>query len=97
MRVSKRLGWLLLVAACAAPAIDPEEPPADREDVSGALHRQLDLVLARHNELAETGEPLARQERAELGRLANEITLRIFRIDPNADVRALLEKTESTR
>ena len=88
---------LLAAAGCRSPQPPPEDPPANRRDVTAALHEQLDLVLQRHAELAESEEPEDREERQELARLADEIALRIVRIDPDADVEALKAKLEQTR
>jgi hypothetical protein len=73
----------------------PEDPPASREDVVAALKEQLDLVLARHAALAGSADPVAREERHELARLADEIALRLVRIDPTlaGEVTARLERT----
>jgi len=83
---------LLPLAGCRSTAPDESELPARRDDVTLALYRQLDLVLARRAELAD--EPDAARERERLTRLAGEIALRIARIDADADVRALLERIE---
>ncbi|MGH7163686.1 MAG: hypothetical protein ACREID_09390 [Planctomycetota bacterium] len=87
----------LLVTACASRFEAPEELPASREDVTAALYRQLDLVLARQAALAAKAEPEAARERAELLRLAAEIAVRIVRVDPQANVAALVERVEAAR
>lgn len=90
---SARALLLLALASCAArPPEDREELPANRSDVAMSLYRQLDLVIARHDDLGD--DPGSEREREELRRLAHEIAVRIVRIDPNADVRALVEKVE---
>ncbi|MHC4548891.1 MAG: hypothetical protein ACYTEZ_08940 [Planctomycetota bacterium] len=88
---------LLLLAACASAPPTPEELPANREDVAAALHAQLDDVLARRAAIADDEGEAAERERAELKRLADEIAVRIVRIDPDADVDALVAKLESAR
>ena len=89
---SARALLLLALASCAARPPEDEELPANRSDVAMSLYRQLDLVIARHDELGSG--PGSEREREELRRLAHEIAVRIVRIDPNADVRALVEKVE---
>jgi hypothetical protein len=96
-RASSLLPVVALAAACRSSRPLPEEPPASREDVTEALYEQLDLVLARHDALEGVEEPAAREEQQELARLADEIALRIVRIDPAADVDALKAKLERTR
>lgn len=85
------------LAGCAASRPVPEDPPASRDDVTAALHEQLDLVLARRAALADSTDPGAWEERQELTHLADEIALRIVRIDPDADVEALKAKLEQAR
>jgi hypothetical protein len=86
-----------LLGACQSGKPLPEDPPASREDVTAALQDQLDLVLARHDALAGSEDPAALEERHELARLADEIALRLVRIDPEADVEELKAKLERTR
>ncbi len=87
---------LLLLAACAAPRDADERVAADRRDVTQALHRQFDEVVARRDAIAnEEGDGAAR-ERAELDTLAREIAERIVRLDPHADVDALSRRLERT-
>ncbi len=88
---------LLLALACSSPAPPPEELPARRQDVAAALYEQLDLVLARHEALEGEPGPEAERERRALARLAGEITFRLARLDPNADVADLLNRLERTR
>ncbi len=88
---------LLLLAGCAAAPDSDERVAADREDVKRALYRQLDEVLARRQALAgEEGEAAAR-ERDDLDRLADEIAVRIVRLDPDADVDVLVRRLEQSR
>jgi hypothetical protein len=83
---------LFLLAACAAPADRDERVAADRKDVTHALYRQLDEVLAQRNALAkEPGEDAART-RDELDALAQQIAEHIVRLDPEADVDALVQR-----
>lgn len=93
----RRLPLLLLLGACAGTAERDERVAADRKDVQHALYRQLDGVLARRQAIAgEEGEAAAR-EREELDRLADEIAVRIVRLDPDADVDALVRRLEQSR
>ncbi len=93
----RRAAACVLLAACATQAPVQEELPANRDDVTVALYEQLARVLERHAAIAnEEGEEAAR-ERTELRRLADEIAVRIVRIDPSADVDALVEQLERTR
>jgi len=87
----------LLLAACAAHPVEQPDLPASRADVAAALHKQLELVLERRESLADKGDEAARRERAELLRLAGEITVRIARVDPHADLKTLVEKLERAR
>jgi hypothetical protein len=75
---------LALAAACATPAPESGDIPANRADVTAALYRQLEMVLERRAEIEGADSPSAEREREELNRLAAEITLRILRIDPDA-------------
>lgn len=86
--------FLASLGACATRAPVDEELPADRSDVAQSLYEQLDLVIARHDALGRDGDAMAEREREDLRRLAHEIAVRIVRIDPNADVRALVDKVE---
>jgi len=85
------------VAGCASVAPEPEETPASRDDVAAALYHQLELVLDREAVLEREGDEAAGQERAELLRLAAEIAVRIVRIDPQADIKDLVERVERAR
>jgi hypothetical protein len=87
----------LLLAACATPTPDQEELPANRDDVAAALYEQLARVLDRHAAIADDESEAAARERAELRRLADEIAVRIVRIDPDADVDALVEQLGRAR
>ena len=82
--------WLLFtLAACQAP-LPPEEPAtASRAEVTLALYAQLQLVRERHAALAAADSEAAREEQDQLVRLAAEIAVRIFRVDPEADVEGL--------
>jgi len=87
----KGLCLLLALAACHAPPPEPDEPAtASRQEVTLALHRQLQLVLERYQQLATDNSEFAREEQDELVRLAAEIAVRIVRIDPKADVDGLV-------
>jgi len=86
----------LLVAACGAPAVRDEPAAAEREDVCAALYRQLDEVLARRVAI-EAEDETATREREELGRLADDIAVRIVRLDPDADVDAIVRRLEQSR
>jgi hypothetical protein len=88
---------LLLLAACAGTAPEPADVSATREDVTASLYRQLELVLARQEELASEVGPQAERERQELLRLAAEIAIRIVRIDPEADGRVLVDRIDGAR
>jgi hypothetical protein len=90
--------FLLLVAAgCQAP-VEPDEPAtASRAEVTLALYRQLEFVLRRHDILATELQRESQLEREELVRLAAEIAVRIVRVDPEADVDALVLRMESLR
>ena len=79
----------LLLAACATPETPETEIPARRTDVVAALYKQLELVLARYEELADDPSDAAIRERAELLQTAREIRLRIVHFDPHADLDAL--------
>lgn len=83
-----------VLAACATPAPEQEELPASRDDVTAALYAQLARVLERHAAIAGDDSPAAARERAQLRRLADEIAVRIVRIDPDADVDALVQQLE---
>jgi flagellar biosynthesis/type III secretory pathway protein FliH len=83
---------LILLAACAAPEEGDERVAADRKDVTHALHRQFDEVVARRDALEnEPGEEAART-RDELNSLAHEIAEHIVRLDPEADVDTLVQR-----
>ncbi len=79
----------LLCAACATPERPEPEVPARRTDVVAALYKQLELTLARYEELAGDESEAAIRERAELLQTARDIRLRIVHFDPNADLEAL--------
>lgn len=83
--------WLLLaLAACQAPP-PPEEPAtASLAEVTHALRRQLELVLERRVVLSDADSESARAEQDQLLRLAEDIAIRIVRVDPHADVDALI-------
>ena len=83
--------WLLplLLAGCATPETPDPEVPARRTDVVAAMYKQLELVLARYEELAGDGSEAAIRERAELLQTARDIRLRIVHFDPHADLEAL--------
>ena len=85
---------LLLLAGCTAPAERDERVAADREDVTHALYAQLDEVLERRKTIALEEGDGAQREREELDRLAEEIAKRIVRLDPDADVDALVHRLE---
>jgi hypothetical protein len=85
---------LLLLAACAAPHEADERVAADRRDVTQALHRQFDEVLARRDAIADEPGDGATRERTELDDLAQRIAERIVRLDPDADVDALVRRLE---
>jgi len=88
---------LLLLAACSSTRDGDERVAADREDVKHALYVQLDEVLARRKAIAkEEGEAAAR-EREDLDRLADEIAVRIVRLDPDANVDTLVKRLEQSR
>jgi hypothetical protein len=97
MNTLPRAPLLILLAACAAPPGEEERVAADREDVRVALHRQLDEVLARRHAIAGDDSVAAAQEREELDRLADEIAVRIVRLDPEADIDALVGRLEESR
>lgn len=87
----KGLCLLLALAACHTPPPEAEQPPtASRKEVTLALHRQLQFVLARYKELAAEDSREARDEQDDLVRLAAEIAVRIVRIDPRADIDGLV-------
>jgi hypothetical protein len=88
---------LFLLAACRSTPQAQDDVSASRADVTASLYRQLELVLARQAELATEPELAARNERAELLRLAAEIAFRIVRIDPQANGESLLERIEQAR
>ena len=88
---------LLVLSACATRAPAPEELPAKRADVAAALYAQLDHVISRQVEIADAKGATAQREREELHRLADEIAVRIVRIDPEANVDLLVEKLERAR
>ena len=91
------LAWVALLAACASRAPESADLPASRDDVTAALYKQLELVLARHEELAHDETPAALREREELARTAGEISVHLARLDPNADLRTLIEQAERAR
>ncbi|MHC4931108.1 MAG: hypothetical protein ACYTGV_02835 [Planctomycetota bacterium] len=91
------LPLLLLAAACASTPSTPTEVPASEADVTASLYKQLELVLHRQAELEGASTEEAKEERAELLRLAAEIAVRIARMDPQADIPALIEQVESAR
>ena len=93
----RRAAACLLLAACATQAPVQEELPASRDDVAAALYAQLARVLDRHAAIGGDESEAAARERAELRRLADEIAVRIVRIDPEADVDALVEQLERAR
>ena len=93
----RRTAWLLVFAACVAKPPSSEELPADRDDVAVALYKQFDEVLTRRTEIREAEGEEAQREKEELDRLADEIAVRIVRIDPDADVSALVRKLEAAR
>jgi len=93
----RRAAACVLLAACATQAPVQEELPANRDDVTVALYDQLARVLERHAAIANEEGAEAARERTELRRLADEIAVRIVRIDPSADVDALVEQLERTR
>jgi len=95
--LKRALALLLLLAACTTTAPEPRDVSATREDVTASLYRQLDLVLARHEELATETDPATERERQELLRLAAEIAIRIVRIDPEADGSGLVERIDKAR
>ena len=88
---------ITLLAACAATPPAGDEVPADRRDVAGALYQQFDEVLERRAEIRDDGSEEAQREREELDRLADEIAVRIVRIDPDADVDRLVKRLERAR
>jgi len=88
---------LLLLASCSTPPDREERVAADREDVTRALHAQLDEVLARRKAIADEEGAVADRERADLDRLADEIAKRIVRLDPDADVDVLVRRLEQSR
>ncbi|MHC4957549.1 MAG: hypothetical protein ACYTGN_04175 [Planctomycetota bacterium] len=83
---------LLCAAACTTAQPSDTEIEAKREDVTASLYRQLDLVLARQEKLADEPTQDALNERSELLRLAAEIAIRIVRIDPQADGQRLVDR-----
>ncbi len=84
-----RLATLLALTGCAAPpSLDEEGLPARRADVTRALYRQLDLVLSERHVLA-ADDPAVAAEHERLSRLADEIALRIVRVDPDVDLAQL--------
>ena len=91
------LPLLLLMGACAGTAERDERVAADRKDVQHALYRQLDEVLARRKSIAGEAGEAATREREELDRLADEIAVRIVRLDPEADVDTLVRRLEQSR
>ena len=93
----RRAAACVLLCACATQAPVQEELPASRDDVTVALYEQLARVLERHAAIADEEGDAAARERTELRRLADEIAVRIVRIDPSADVDALVEQLERTR
>jgi len=93
----RRAAACVLLAACATQAPVQEELPANRDDVTVALYEQLARVLERHAAIADEKGAAAAHERAELRRRADEIAVRVVRIDPSADVDALVEQLERTR
>jgi len=86
-----------VAAGCASRTIDEDGLPARRADVTAALYRQLDLVIDWRVELAANRDEDTARERERLSRLADEIALRIVRIDPDVDLQRLQEKLESGR
>ncbi|HEX5138257.1 MAG TPA: hypothetical protein VFY93_14870 [Planctomycetota bacterium] len=88
---------LLLLAACAAPHEEDDRVAADRKDVTEALHRQFDEVLARRDAIAKEPGESAVREREELDDLAHGIAERIVRLDPDANVNELLDRLEPPR
>jgi hypothetical protein len=83
--------------ACAAREPEPDEPPAQRADVIAALYRQLDLVVARYEEIENDPGPAAAAEREELADRAHSIAMKIVRVDPDADVQTLTARVERVR
>jgi len=86
-----------LLVACAAPPPKAPDAEAGRPQVVEALHRQLDLVLARYAELSGNGDGAAGAERAACARLAVDIAVRIASVDPDADMRQLIDRVRETR
>ncbi|MHC4939615.1 MAG: hypothetical protein ACYTHK_11645 [Planctomycetota bacterium] len=83
--------WLLLaLAACKAPPVEEEPATASRAEVTHALHQQWELVCERLDLLATADPEEVRAEQLQLVRLAAEIAVRIVRVDPHADVDALV-------
>ena len=70
---------------------------ASRAEVTIALYEQLQLVLERHDALVNEIDSSAQAEREELVRLAAEIAVRIVRVDPKADVDAIVDRMSSLR
>jgi hypothetical protein len=83
--------------ACTARETEPDDPPAQRADVIAALYRQLDLTIARYEEIEEDPGPAAASEREELSARAHAIALKIVRVDPDADVQTLTARVERVR
>ena len=83
---------LLLLLACSAPPEHEERVAADRQDVTHALYRQLDEVLARRDAVAKEPGEAAAQTHAELDDLAHRIAEHIVRLDPEADVDTLVRR-----
>jgi len=90
------LPLVLLLAACKAPESGENPVAAEREDVCAALYRQLDEVLARRDAIDEEDDTAVR-EREELARLADDIAVRIVRLDPDVDVDAIVRRLEQSR
>ena len=83
---------LLLLGACSAPGERDERVAADRRDVTHALYRQLDEVLARRNAIPKGSGGTTAQTRVELDDLAHRIAEHIVRLDPEADVDGLARR-----
>ena len=90
--LSRALPLLLLLGGCSAPGERDERVAADRRDVTHALYRQLDEVLARRNAIPRDSAEPAAHTRVELDDLAHRIAEHIVRLDPEADVDVLARR-----